>query len=329
MEESGRNSLYSAALKNLRSQPAPYTVLVVVIIFCSWGLMTLPSEHRIYPLVATILVVAPVLVLLFRQEKIATQQSSSVSQETPQGESRAAAISIDGYWEMRDWRNDFGYRYPSLLKCKKKEAAARARTTCEDVEITQDESSASCKFSHRDEDNKMVNYKLEGEIKDLVFTGTWREVGDNPGDTAWFGRFQFIIEKNRGGGEKIMLGRWVGTNSNEESINCGVWEWRQRSVQGKRSGRDWPSEDNANSLDILRERAPDISDFTEANNEEPRPEGYDDFFWERLGLYPETKVLFEKADCKWDRLPSPHKEICIWHHNEAMAALRKEDLDEA
>jgi len=50
----------------------------------------------------------------------------------------------------------------------------------------------------------------------------------------------------------------------------------------------------------------------------PRPPRYDEVFWEELSKHPETKVLFEASGYDWERLPPPHKEICIGCHNKAM-----------
>ena len=314
------NSVFKVALENLRTQPAPYTVLALLIVFCSYGLATLPSEHRVFPLIATVLAVATILVFLFRQEREGAPADSNHSKEVV-----TKGISIAGHWEMRDWRNDWSYKYPSVLKCKKNEIEARERTNCVDVEFKQNNATAACGFAHRDKQGRMVKYELTGQIKDLVFTGTWREIAGGPQGTSWFGTFQFIIEKSRD--EKVMLGRWTGTDSDEKIVNSGVWEWRERPAHGVPSTRTWPSEAAPEDFDLLRRRVPDVQDFLNPKPNTVSQGRYDELFWDGLGQYPDLKVAFEKAGCDWNALASPQKEICIWLHNNAVAVLEAETSD--
>lgn len=316
MSESN-DSVFKAALENLRAQPAPYTILALLIIFCSYGLATLPSEHRVFPLIATVLAVATILVFLFRQERVNALADSAHSKGVA-----TDAISIAGHWEMRDWRNDWSYQYSSLLECKKNEIEARRRTNCADVEFKQTNTTATCSFAHKDKQGRMVKYELTGEIRDLVFTGTWEEMVDSSQSTYWSGTFQFIIEKNRN--EKVMLGRWTGTNSDEKIVNSGVWEWRERPAHGVPSTRSWPSETPPKDFDLLRRRAPDAQDFLIPKPNTDSESRYDELFWDGLGLYPDLKVSFEKAECNWDALARPQKEICIWLHNDAITVVEAE-----
>lgn len=229
-------------------------------------------------------------------------------------------VSIAGHWDMRDWRHDYDYKYPDAELCTSKEEEERGRKHCESVELKQTGSRVTANFAHPDRTGLMVSYKLKGTVRGWTFAGTWWEVGNDPGKIAWTGTFQFLIEKGRD--EPTMLGRWTGTDSGERTINCGVWEWRKRPPSGESSRREWPSEEG--DLDLLRKSERNLQAFDKPNPEEPRPYGYHEFFWERLGKHPETKDLFEASNRDWESLPPPHRELCIWYHNEALRSLQEQ-----
>jgi hypothetical protein len=239
-------------------------------------------------------------------------------------------VDLSGFWEMRDWRNDYHYEHRSLIKSTAWEKNDRSRKTCRDVEFAKDGASVTCNFCHYDYNGDMVSYVFEGNLEGLILTGTWREVIDGGKDkTAWFGTVQFLVEDGRD--ERAMLGRWTGAGSRMKYINSGVWEWREQKAKGQSPKRKWPSEEA--DRDILRIMMPDIEDFKLPLPKpgEPRLDDYDNLFWERLAMHPGTRQEFEKVrdgkSCDWENLKSPHKDICIWYHNESAIVLEEDAID--
>lgn len=140
---------------------------------------------------------------------------------------------------MRDWRHDHGYDEDSVARCAELEEAERERKTAKRIAFVQDEGTISASFSHRDWHGRIADYRLKGEVRGQIFTGTWWETRAD-GNSGWFGTFQFFVERDRF--EKTMLGRWTGTDSAMRRVNCGVWEWREQHLPDRPSSKKWPSE---------------------------------------------------------------------------------------
>ncbi len=146
----------------------------------------------------------------------------------PGDTSSNARDSIQGTWDMRDWRHDYNEDSQSQIALDKKETLAT------NVKLSQSGDEVTGQFT-----NSRGQYELTGVVHDGVFSGSWSQIDADR--SPWHGSFQFTVLPHHHNGN-AMLGRWVGLSSDYAGIHCGEWEWVERVDPGLPPKRDWPSE---------------------------------------------------------------------------------------
>jgi len=155
-----------------------------------------------------------------------------------QKECKQAENNISGWWEMRDWRDNYPRDMPED-EVAERIAAAKRKSFSSDARLLQSGAVVTGSFSNKQNGGKLAKYELRGEVKGNVFIADWVEVTPDK-NFPWFGSVQCII--SQGSFEKTMVGRWIGISHNERLVHSGVWEWRQRREADEPSQQDWPTE---------------------------------------------------------------------------------------